>query len=223
VEIAGMASGLMSTGRLEELDALVSGLADRYRAQGPPTLLYVTLTMLGYSALMQGHAERAGQLFDESAGIVVPARTTSVNEPVQAGAAFRRGDRLEAFRILRSYAKELLVTDYTDLARLAAVEFINMMVASDRQPDAARMLEYLTDSGDFGTTAHRTLVADAATEIADSSDEPTPDLQQASRPHVDARQALQYMYEVLSELIEDYSVATVQTSNTVVHRESGSP
>ena len=89
-----------------------------------------------------------------------------------------------------------------------------MMVASDRQPDAARMLEYLTQSGDFGTTAHRTLVADAATEIADSSDEPTPDLQQAFRPQVNARQALQSMHEVLSELIEDHSVATVQTPKT---------
>jgi hypothetical protein len=37
MEIAGMASGLMSTGHLEELDAFVSSLADRYRAQGPPT------------------------------------------------------------------------------------------------------------------------------------------------------------------------------------------
>jgi hypothetical protein len=171
--------------------------------------------MLAYSALMQGHAEQAGQLFEESAGIVVPARTTSVNEPVQAGVAFRRGNRLEAFRILCSYIRELLDTDYTDLARLAAVEFINMMVASDRQPDAARMLEYLNDSGDFGITARRTLVADAANEIADSAD-PAPDLHQAFQPQVDARQALQYMHEVLGGLIESYSVAPGQISDTVV-------
>ena len=215
VEIAGMASGLMSTGHLEDLDAFISNLADRYRTQGPPTLLYVTLTMLAYSALMQGHAEQAGQLFEESAGIVVPARTTSVNEPVQAGVAFRRGSRLEAFRILCSYIRELLDTDYTDLARLAAVEFINMMVASDRQPDAARMLEYLNDSGDFGITARRTLVADAANEIADSAD-PAPDLHQAFQPQVDARQALQYMHEVLGGLIESYSVAPGQIPDTVV-------
>jgi hypothetical protein len=204
VEIAGMASGLMSAGHLEDLDAFVSSLADRYRAQGPPTLLYVTLTMLGYSALMQGHAERAGQLFEESAGIAVPARTTSVNEPVSAGSAFRRGNRLDAFRILHTYVHDLLVTDYTDLAGLAAVEFINMMVASDREPDAARMLEYLTQSGAFGTAARRTLVAGAASEIGESAERRT-NLHQAVEPQLEARQALQYMHEVLDELIEDCS------------------
>ena len=91
VEIGGVASALMSTGRFAELDAFVSALVDRYRTQGPPTLLYVTLAMLGYSALFQGKADDAERLFDEAASIEVPARTSSVNEPAQARAAFRSG------------------------------------------------------------------------------------------------------------------------------------
>ena len=138
-EIAGVASSLMSTGHFAELDAFVSALADRYRTQGPPTLLYVTLAMLGYSALFQGKADAAEQLFDESASIDVPDRTSSVNEPAQARAALRRGDQSQAFRILRSYVEELLETDYTDLARNAAIEFINMMTAIGRLPEAERI------------------------------------------------------------------------------------
>ena len=48
VETGGVAAGLVNTGRLGELDDYVWALAVRYRAQGPPTLLYVALSMLGY-------------------------------------------------------------------------------------------------------------------------------------------------------------------------------
>ena len=34
-EIAGVGSGLLSTGRFEQLDAFVGSLAERYRIQGP--------------------------------------------------------------------------------------------------------------------------------------------------------------------------------------------
>lgn len=73
---------------------------------------------------------------------------------------------MRAFRILRSHVEELLRTDYTDIAGNAAVEFINMMVAIDRLPDAARVLGYLATTGDFGALASRILVADAAAMIA---------------------------------------------------------
>lgn len=42
-----------------ELDAVVSALADRYRVHGPPTLLYVAVTLLGYSAFFQGRPDQA--------------------------------------------------------------------------------------------------------------------------------------------------------------------
>jgi len=129
----------------------------RYRAQGPPTLLYVTLALLGYSAWFQGRADEAERLFDESASIEVPARTGSVNEPAQARKAFKNGHQSQALRILRSHVQKLLETDYTDLAKIAAVEFVNMMVAIDRIPEAAPILGYLC--GGFGSLTVRSLVA----------------------------------------------------------------
>jgi len=203
-EIAG-ASGLQSTGHFEEHDAFVSALADRYRAQGPPTLLYVTLAMLGYSALFQGNSDQADQLFDESARVEVPDRTISVNKVFEARAAFRRGNRSRAFRILRAHVDELLETDYTEVARLAAVEFINMMAANDRLPDAARVLGYLATTGDFGALALRTLVADAASTIAASAGH-IPDLEQSPGQQLDAHQALEYMRNVLDELADDQQI-----------------
>ena len=81
----------MNTGRFPELDDFVSALAARYRAQGPPTLLYVALSMLGYSALLQGKPDLADRFFDEAVGVDVPDRTVSVNKPIEARAAFGGG------------------------------------------------------------------------------------------------------------------------------------
>ena len=63
------------TGGTSELDDYVSALAARHRAQGPPTLLYVALSMLGYSALLQGKPDLADRFFDEAISIDVPDRT----------------------------------------------------------------------------------------------------------------------------------------------------
>jgi hypothetical protein len=198
-ETAGVASALLSTGRLTELDHFVSVRVARYRAQGPPTLLYVSLALLAYSALFQGRANAAEQLFDESGSIEVPPKTSSVNEPARARKAFKNGQRSQAFRILRSHVKELLESDYTDLGKLAAVEFVNMMSAINRFPEGARILSYLAATGDFGTLAVRGLVADAAKKIkADVS----PGRSSLPQPDLDGRQALEYMYDVLGGLAE---------------------
>ena len=154
VEIGGVASALMSTGRFDGARHLRLRPGRPLPRPGPPTLLYVTLAMLGYSALFQGKADEAERIFDESASIEVPARTSSVNEPAKAAAAFRSGTpgaRVSGFFVPTS--RNCSETDYTDLARLAAVEFINMMAAIDRLPDAARILGYLASTGDFGTLA----------------------------------------------------------------------
>jgi predicted ATPase/DNA-binding SARP family transcriptional activator len=192
-EIGGL-SGMMSTGRFEELDAVGAALGDRYRVHGPPTLLYVVLAVLGYSAYFQGEPDRADRFFDESARVEVPDRTPAASKPIEARSAFRRGNRADAFRILRDHVDELLRTDYTETATQAAVEFVTMMAAVDRLPDAARVLGYLTTTGDFGALAVRTLVADAAGKIAASAPE------QPIGQQLDARQALAYMRDVLDEL-----------------------
>ena len=188
----------MNTGRFGELDVLLSGLAARYRAQGPPTLLYVGLSMLGYAALLQRRPELADRFFDEAVNVDVPDRTVSVNKPIEARAAFRRGIRWTAFRVLRDYVEQLLETDYPDLASNAAVEFINMMVAIDRLPAGARVLGYLRAAGDLGALAARTLVAEAAARIAAGL---IPDRDGSPEPELDARHALIYMQVVLDGLI----------------------
>ncbi|HEX8510209.1 MAG TPA: hypothetical protein VF635_12045 [Propionibacteriaceae bacterium] len=199
----GVASALLSTGRLTELDTFVSALVARYRAQGPPTLLYVTLALLAYSALFQGRADAAEQLFDEAASIEVPPRTSSVNEPARARKAFKNGQRSQAFRILRSHVQELLETDYTDLGKLAAVEFVNLMSAINRFTEGARILGYLAATGNFGTLAVRGLVADAAQKIeADAS----PGRSSPPQPDLDGRQALEYMCDVLSGLADEWPI-----------------
>lgn len=182
----------MSTGRFGELDATVSRLADWYRSEGPPTLLYVALTLLGYSASFQGEQERAARLFDESATVDVPARTISVNAPIDARSAFRRGDRARAFRILRRHVDELLRTGYSDIASNAAVEFVTMMAVIGHVDDAAPVLGYLAVAGDFGALAVRTLVADAAVGITAGVGGPGHQL--------DAHRALEFMRDVLDRL-----------------------
>ena len=196
-EIAGLGAGLLSTGRFGELDVFISALAERYRIHGPPTLLYVTLAMLGYSASFQGRLERADQLFEESARVDVPDRTISINAPVEARAAFRRGRRSRAFRILRTHVVDLLETGYTDNVRLAAGEFVTMMAAMGRLTEAAPVLGYLSTAGDLGTRALRTVVDDPA-----ATSEPDRDDRQ-----IDARRALECMRDTLAELAEDQPLA----------------
>src|SRR6478609_1470714 len=198
-ETGGVAAGLMNTARFPELDDYASTLVARYRAQGPPTLLYVALSMLGYSALLQGEPDLADRLFDEAVSVEVPERTVSVNKPIEARAAFRRGNWSAAFRILRAYVDELLETDYPDLATNAAVEFINMMATINHLSAAALVLDYLAAAGDFGALAARTLVADSAARIAADA-ERIPDHDRSPEPRLDARHALTYMRDILDEL-----------------------
>lgn len=83
-----------------------------------------------------------------------------------------------------------------DVARLACVEFINMMTAIDRLPDAARMLGFLETTGHFGAVALRTIVADAAGKVAASA----LDQEQAAGRALDVRHALGSMRDVLGQL-----------------------
>jgi hypothetical protein len=76
-----------------------------------------------------------------------------------------------------------------------------MMAADDRLAEAAHMLSYLAAANEFGALASRTLVAEAASKIADISGHAT-DVSPAPTPRIDDRQALTYMREVLDRLSE---------------------
>ena len=165
VELSGVGSGLMTTGRFAELVQAATAWADRYRRQGPPTLLYFALGMLGYAAQLQGDRETANLHFLEAAGIDVPAGTYTVSRPVEARAVFEEGDRARALAMLDEHIGEVLDAGTVDVARLVAVEFVNIMARLDRLEDAAPALAYLDTTGDFATLARSVLVADAAHQI----------------------------------------------------------
>ena len=156
---------LLMSGRLEEHDALVTALAERYRAHGPPTCLHWALTYLGISASVQGRHHEAAQFYEDAAGVDVPDRTHTLKNPLEARAALRRGDRPRAFEILRSYIDELLDNDNIYIGKFACIEFVRMMVKVDRLPEAARILGFLESTGSLDVPALRSLVAGAAGRI----------------------------------------------------------
>ena len=196
VEMTGLASGLMTTGQLAELDLLASRMQTRFAADGPPTLRYFALGMLGYSAQLQGRAEDAARLFLEAAEIPVPAGTYAASRPAEVRAIFDAGDHGRAFRLLRDHVDDLLDADYVDVARLVAVEFIHLMAAIDRLSEAAPALAYLDTTGDFGVLARERLVAEAARRI----DAAAPVDDGLAGP-IDARDALARIRDTLDGLV----------------------
>lgn len=200
--MGGFAGSLLALGRFRELDEVGTDLAERFRANGPPTLLNWTLFMLGYSAACQGRNDLAQELFEESAAVDVPARTISVNAPIDARTAFRRGDITGAMEMLRVHIDDLLETDTPAVARLACVVFIDMMAALDRLAEAAPLLAYLEDGSQFGALSSRTMLAEAAGKIAAASaltaDDPGP-----TAALLDDVEALRHMRAVLLDLTAD--------------------
>lgn len=195
---------LLSTGRLEEHDELMTALVERHRVEGPPTLASWSLVMLGYSASFQGQHDRADKFFDDAARIDIPDRTHSVNKTTEARAAMRRGNRSQAFRILLSFIDELIDDDNMSGASLACIEFINMMTEVNRISDAAHVLGHLEITGvlDVEGPAFKTLVADAVATIAADSD-PATHAERTLGRDLDDRQVLAYMSQVLSRLLVD--------------------
>ncbi|GLH99607.1 ATP-binding protein [Phytohabitans aurantiacus] len=164
-------AALLFTGRFVEHDAVVGALAERYRAGGPPTLLNWTLMLLGYSAACQGERERAERLFDEAVAVRVPDHTHSPNKPVRARALLRRGDRAGAFGLLRSHVDELLDTGNMQGTCVAAVEFVTMMAAVGRLPDAARVLGYVEGAGMLDVEVWRAQVTEVSATLTTAGDQ----------------------------------------------------
>jgi len=78
-----------------------------------------------------------------------------------------------------------------------------MMAAVDRLAEAARVRAYLDTTADFGELTRSTLVADAVGRIAAA-----PHCTDDDGQHLDARQALAYVRDVLDELAEASQVAS---------------
>jgi predicted ATPase/DNA-binding SARP family transcriptional activator len=203
-----LGGALLGSGRLEEHDAHVGALARRFRTEGPPTFLNWTLFMLASSAAFRGDHERAEELYEESASVEVPVRTNSPNETLAARTAFRRGHHPRAFQILRSYVDELLAVSNMSGASLVCLEFINMMTTIDRLPEAARILGHLDTTGllDVEGPGFKMLVHDAADKVASNPESTAARKEAAERTH-DERHALNYIRDVLDQLLDQQAVA----------------
>lgn len=140
----------------------------------------------GYSASFQGRPDRADAYFEEAINVDVPPRTYSPNKALEARAAFRRGNRGRAFRVLRAHVEELLATDNMQAGSLVGIEFINMMVNLDHLAEAGRVFTYLGTTGLLDTPAWRTLVADSASKLNSHADTEGP-----PKGDLDDRQALE--------------------------------
>jgi hypothetical protein len=200
-ELVALGLTLLVSGQLEEHDVLVSGLAERFRAQGPPTGLQWALTYLGISASVQGRHHDAALFYEDAAAVAVPDRTHTLKNPLEARAALRRGDRRRAFEILRSYIDELLDNDNIYIGKYACTEFITMMVKVDRLREAARILGFLESTDSLDVSALRSLVTGDAGTIAANAGHDTNHERTVGRD-LDDRQALIFMRDVLSQLAE---------------------
>jgi hypothetical protein len=159
-------------------------------------LLSWALTMLSYAAAAQGDRARANRLFDDAADVAVPNRTRVSTKPIEAASAFRRGDRVAAYGLLRSHALSLLESDDVYEAGTAAVAFVDMMGRLGRVTEAARMLGYLEAKGVVETALFRSDVADAVALVAAEDLEDERSLGRA----LDHRQALTFISDVLDRL-----------------------
>ena len=131
-----------------------------------------------------------------------------MNKPIEARAALRRGNRSQAFRILRDHMEELLDIDDMYRARLACVEFINLMMEVRRPADAARMLGNLETANLRDGSFVRTLIATAATTAIAADPDPTLDQERALGRDLDDRQALLAMRNVLDRLLAEGQLVT---------------
>jgi hypothetical protein len=195
----GLPRALLGLGRLAEADEVMAVLADRYRANGPPTFLSWILTMSGYSAAAQGDRERATRLFDESAAIELPERTHSRNKPSEALAACRRGEHERALRILRSDVEDLLEHDNVYDMAGTAVSFMAITARLGHYGEAAFVWGHLERSGVIRTHILRAEVEKAVRWITTEAPFPVDD-QRALGHATTGRQALEFMSAALDKL-----------------------
>jgi predicted ATPase/DNA-binding SARP family transcriptional activator len=196
LEVSGSAASLIVLQRFDELASVAAQMVERHRRHGPPTLHYFALGMQAYAAQYRGRHDEAKRLFDAAERLALPAGTYRVLQTAQARLTFEHGDPTEACRILRDNIEVLLESDYTDVTRMVAVEFIPMMASLDRLGDAAKVVPYLDTTGDFATMARTHLIAEPIVRI-----EADPGLAAHRAADPDARAALVHMRDVLEDVI----------------------
>jgi hypothetical protein len=214
-ELVAVGLTMLMSGRLEEHDAHVNALVERYRAEGPPTCLQWALTYLGISASVQGRHHDAARFYEDAAGVDVPARTHTLKNPLEARVALRRGDRSRAFEILRSYVDELLDNDNVYIGKFACIEFVGMMVRVDRRAEAARILGFLELTDSLDVSLLRSRLAGDPGETAVDFEHAMDDERRIGRG-LDDRRALHYIRDVLDELLAEEPSRALSISHAAV-------
>ena len=196
----GLPRALLTIGRFAAGDELMAVLIERYRRDGPPSLLSWSLTMLGYSALAQGEADRADALFDESAATHVPHGTHSRNKPNEAMAALRRDDSARAFAILRSDVEDLLDNDDVYDMAGTAIAFMSIMATLGRTAEAATIEGHLDAAGLLRIGILHRITVEATDRIAAAESEDLATQRELGRS-LQGRDALHFMRRVLVDAL----------------------
>lgn len=198
VDVAGVGGYLISMGRFDELEAEATVLVRRHR-QGPPTMQYFALGLLGFAARFRGQDDVAGEHFAAAAALTVPAGTYRFTVPVQARITHDRGEHAQACTLLRDHLDELRETDHLDVVQMAAAEFVHLSAGQGRHADTARVLSYLDSTGAFGQRVREGLPSGAvvAMDAADTAGIAT------QGPPLDARQTLDHMRRVLTQIVDE--------------------
>jgi predicted ATPase/DNA-binding SARP family transcriptional activator len=194
----GLPRALLTIGRFAVADQVMAVLLDRYRRNGPPSLLSWILTMCGYSALAQGDHERADRLFDESAATEVAHGTHSRNKPNEAMAALRRDDRTRALMILRSDVDDLLDNDDVYDMAGTAIAFMSIMAKLGRFAEAARIEGHLEAARHLKIGILYTIVLEATDLIAAAGTDEVAAARELGRS-LQGHDALLFMHAVLAD------------------------
>ncbi len=146
-ETVGLGGTLLAVGRLDEVGELLADVERRVVADGPPTILSWTLSMLGVVAVLRQRDDEADRYFARALEVEVPPRTTTLARPMLARAELKRDRPKVAFGLLDEHLEEVDDLDDMYSARLAGLTFLDVMVRVGRMCAGARVLGYLEASG----------------------------------------------------------------------------
>lgn len=195
---------LISAGRLDDAEAHALAVLDVAATTAPPTLVNWLQYLLSSTYAIRGDTERAEALYDRVVNMSLPPRTNSPNATLAARRAFRAGDHLGAFSILRSHLDELLAVDNVGGSGIVGLEYVTMMVAIGRLEEAGHVLGFFESSGilEFEAAGFGVLVTEPA-ELIERDPSAAAHRRRAALLDLEPREIMRHMGAVLDSLIAD--------------------
>ncbi len=167
-----VAGSHLGVGNLDEAMERAKVLVNRFKETGPATFYNWAVYLQAAAIEFGGDRARAEELYDLAVAVQVPPRTNSPNEVLSARVDFRNGRHRAAFARLRDYARDLAEVSNLSAAGFLSIEFVNMMMASGRLDEAAKVLGYLDRTGilDVEGPAFRLLVVDSSALVDENAE-----------------------------------------------------